>query len=91
MSRMKSLIVEANTLATLINTDRFLGVVPSSDLTVRLTEVTDLMMDICALGYIEGVTAQAGEFEEREEEFDGIQCYINGRPVTNEEFTDTYR
>ena len=47
MSRMKSLIEEARTLATLVNTDRFLGVVPASDLTVRLTEVTDLMMDIC--------------------------------------------
>ena len=46
MSRMKSLIEEARTLATLINTDRFLGVVPSADLTVRLTEVNDLMMDM---------------------------------------------
>ena len=46
MSRMKSLIEEARTLATLINTDRFLGVVPSADLTVRMTEVTDLMMDM---------------------------------------------
>ena len=47
MSRMKSLIEEASKLATLINTDRFLGVVPASEITVRLTEVTDLMMDIC--------------------------------------------
>jgi len=50
MSRMKSLIEEARTLATQINTDRFLGVVPSADLTVRLGEVTDLMMDICIGG-----------------------------------------
>ena len=47
MSRMKSLIEEARTLATLVNTDRFSGVVPASEITVRLTEVTDLMMDIC--------------------------------------------
>lgn len=46
MHRMKSLIEEARTLATLINIDRFLGVVPSDELTVRLTEVTDLMMDM---------------------------------------------
>jgi hypothetical protein len=47
MSRMKSLIEEARTLATLVNTDRLSGVVPASEITVRLTEVTDLMMDIC--------------------------------------------
>ncbi len=47
MSRMKSLIEEARTLATLVNTDRFSGVVSSDEITVRLTEVTDLMMDIC--------------------------------------------
>ena len=46
MSRMQSLIEEAGVLATLINTDRFLGVVPASVLTVRLTEVTDLMLDM---------------------------------------------
>ena len=46
MSRMQSLIEEAGVLATLINTDRFLGVVPASALTVRLTEVTDLMLDM---------------------------------------------
>ena len=46
MSRMKSLIEEARVLATLINTDRFLGVVPSDELTVRLTEVVDLMESI---------------------------------------------
>ena len=50
MSRMKSLSEEARTLATLINTDRFLGVVPASEITVRLTEVTDLMIDICIGG-----------------------------------------
>ena len=49
MSRMKSLIEEARTLATLVNTDRLSGVVPASETTVRLTEVTDLMMDICIL------------------------------------------
>ena len=46
MRTMKSLIEEASLLATLINTDRFLGVVPSADITVRLTEVTDLMIDM---------------------------------------------
>ena len=91
MSRIKSLIAEADKLANQINIDRCEGKVSSSDVTVRLVEVTNLLMDICAVGYIVGVTAQAGEFEELEEEFDGIQCYINGRPVTNEEFTDTYR
>ena len=91
MSRIKSLIAEADKLANQINIDRCEGKVSSSDITVRLVEVTNLLMDICAVGYIVGVTAQASEFEEREEEDDGIQCYINGRPVTNEEFTDTYR
>ena len=46
MSRMKSLIEEAKILATLINTDRFLGVVPSDELTVRLTEVIDMMEEL---------------------------------------------
>ena len=50
MSRMQSLIEEAGVLATLINTDRFLGVVPASELTVRLTEVTDLMLDLYSGG-----------------------------------------
>ena len=50
MSRMKSLIEEARTLATQINTDRLGGLVPSDELTVRLGEVTDLMMDICIGG-----------------------------------------
>jgi hypothetical protein len=50
MSRMKSLIEEANRIATQINNDRLCGIVPESDLTVRLTEVTDLMMDICIGG-----------------------------------------
>jgi hypothetical protein len=50
MSRMQSLIKEAGVLATLINTDRFLGVVPASELTVRLTEVTDLMLDLYSGG-----------------------------------------
>jgi len=80
MSRMKSLIEEARTLATLINTDRFLGVVPSADLTVRLTEVTDLMMDICIGGDPDAM-----------KEDDGIQCYINNKPVSEEEFVDSYR
>ena len=85
MNRIKFLLEEANKLAEQINIDRFEGKVSSSDVTVRLVEVTNvLMMDIYALG-IEGVT------EESEEESDDIQCYINGRPVTNEEFTDTYR
>jgi hypothetical protein len=47
---MQSLIEEAGVLATLINTDRFLGVVPASELTVRLTEVTDLMLDLYSGG-----------------------------------------
>ena len=85
MNRIKFLLEEANKLAEQINIDRFEGKVSSSDVTVRLVEVTNvLMMDIYALG-IEGVT------EGREEESDGIQCYINGRPVTSKEFTDTYR
>jgi len=85
MNRIKFLLEEANKLAEQINIDRFEGKVSSSDVTVRLVEVTNvLMMDIYALG-IEGVT------EEREEESDDIQCYINGRPVTSKEFTDTYR
>ena len=46
MSRMKSLIEEAKLLAILINTDRFLGVVPSDELTVRLTEVIDMMEEL---------------------------------------------
>ncbi len=50
MSEMQSLIEEAGVLATLINTDRFLGVVPASTLTVRLTEVTDLMLDLYSGG-----------------------------------------
>jgi hypothetical protein len=43
MKDMKSLVEEARTLATIINTSRFLGEVPSADITVRLTEVVDLM------------------------------------------------
>jgi hypothetical protein len=91
MSRIKSLIAEADKLATLINIARLECRSLPDDATVRLVEVTNLLMDICAVGYIVGVTAQAGEFEEREEEDDGIQCYINGRPVTNKEFADSYR
>ena len=84
MSRMKSLIEEARTLATLINTDRFLGVVPSADLTVRLTEVTDLMMDICIGGDPDAMM-------EEDDTDDGTQCYINGKPVSEKEFVDSYR
>ena len=43
MKDMKSLVEEARTLATIINTSRFLGEIPSADITVRLTEVVDLM------------------------------------------------
>lgn len=43
MRDMKTLVEEARTLATIINTSRFLGEVPSSEITVRLTEVVDLM------------------------------------------------
>ena len=43
MRYMKSLVEEARTLATIINTSRFLGEVPSVDSTVRLLEVIDLM------------------------------------------------
>jgi len=43
---MKSLVEEARTLATIINTSRFLGEIPSADITVRLTEVVDLMESI---------------------------------------------
>ena len=46
MKDMKSLVEEARVLATLINTDRFLGEIPSADITVRLTEVIDLMESI---------------------------------------------
>ena len=80
MRDMKSLVEEARVLATLINTDRFLGVVPSADLTVRLTEVTDLMMDICIGGDPDAM-----------KEDDGTQCYINGKPVSEKEFVDSYR
>jgi hypothetical protein len=44
------LIKEASRIATQINNDRLCGIVPESDLTIRLTEVTDLMMDICIGG-----------------------------------------
>ena len=43
MKDMKSLVEEARTLATIINTSRFLGEIPSADITVRLSEVVDLM------------------------------------------------
>ena len=46
MRDMKSLVEEARTLATIINTSRFLGEIPSADITVRLTEVVDLMESI---------------------------------------------
>ena len=46
MKDMKSLVEEARTLATIINTSRFLGEVPTADITVRLTEVVDLMVSI---------------------------------------------
>lgn len=46
MRDMKSLVEEARTLATIINTSRFLGEIPSADITVRLTEVVDLMVSI---------------------------------------------
>ena len=83
MSRMKSLIEEASRIATQINNDRLCGIVPESDLTVRLTEVTDLMMDICIGGDPDAMMD--------EDEDDVIQCYINGKPVTREEFIGSYR
>jgi hypothetical protein len=43
MKDMKSLVEEARTLATIINTSRFLGEVPMDDICIRLTEVVDLM------------------------------------------------
>ena len=46
MKDMKSLVEEARTLATIINTSRFLGEIPSADITVQLTEVVDLMVSI---------------------------------------------
>ena len=46
MRDMKSLVEEARTLATIINTSRFLGEVPSAAITVRLTEVIDLMESV---------------------------------------------
>lgn len=46
MRDMKSLVEEARTLATSINTSRFLGEIPSDDITVRLTEVVDLMESV---------------------------------------------
>lgn len=49
MSKRQHLIQEARTLATLINTDRFLGVVPSEDLTVRLVEVLDTLSEECVV------------------------------------------
>ena len=49
MSKTQQLMQEARTLATLINTDRFLGVVPSEDLTVRLVEVLDTLSEECVV------------------------------------------
>lgn len=49
MRDMKSLVEEARTLATIINTSRFLGEIPSADITVRLTEVVDLMESVLDL------------------------------------------
>lgn len=46
MRDLKSLVEEARVLATIINTDRFLGEIPSADITVRLTEVIDLMESV---------------------------------------------
>jgi hypothetical protein len=43
MRDMKSLVEEARVLANIINTDRFLGEIPSADITVRLTEVIDVL------------------------------------------------
>ena len=49
MRDMKSLVEEARTLATIITTSRFLGEIPSADITVRLTEVVDLMESVLDL------------------------------------------
>ena len=49
MRDMKSLVEEARTLATIINTSRFLGEITSADITVRLTEVVDLMESVLDL------------------------------------------
>ena len=49
MRDMKSLVEEARTLATIINTSRFLGEIPSAYITVRLTEVVDLMESVLDL------------------------------------------
>jgi hypothetical protein len=46
MRDMKTLVEEARVLANIINTSRFLGVVPSAAITVRLTEVIDLMESV---------------------------------------------
>ena len=48
------LIKEANRIATQINNDRLCGIVPESDLTVRLLEVVDLMEGIVKLENPEG-------------------------------------
>jgi hypothetical protein len=41
--RMHELLIEARHLANQINADRFEGVVPSSEATVRLVEVMDIL------------------------------------------------
>jgi hypothetical protein len=46
MRDMKTLVEEARVLANIINTSRFLGEVPSAAITVRLTEVIDLMESV---------------------------------------------
>ena len=46
MSRRNQLIKEANRLAEEINKDRAEGMFPSAEATVRLLEVTELLLDI---------------------------------------------
>ena len=46
MSQIQSLILEARTLATQINRARLEGFIPSDDATVRLVEVTDLLIEL---------------------------------------------
>lgn len=45
------LIKEASRIAIQINNDRLCGIVPESDLTVRLTEICDLLNDYELMSY----------------------------------------
>lgn len=45
-NNLKALAYEATILAEIVNTARFEGTIPAADITVRLTEVTDMIFAI---------------------------------------------